>query len=190
MKRINLTQYAECFDKTCEFQNTCAQHYTAGDFRVEDGLRPVLVNYSEDDGVPSVACASYSNGEPNEDSYMTSSGFGFVPWAVLKQNTKPSTEGQRKIYAASFEAWGDEWEVNSNGRYSYTAISDNLGKLIEHMWGTFSDSEHVTYDPNHYLVGKVMYTEGEQTSKVLGVFKRGEQVVCVIVDNPDFDVVL
>ena len=31
-----------CSQKNCPWKGVCANHYTAGDFRIEDGIRPIL----------------------------------------------------------------------------------------------------------------------------------------------------
>lgn len=36
-----------CESETCEFRKVCAQHYTAGDFRSEDGDTPNIISIND-----------------------------------------------------------------------------------------------------------------------------------------------
>lgn len=42
-KPITLDSYGSCRDRECAIRGECAQHETAGDFRMEDGISPMLV---------------------------------------------------------------------------------------------------------------------------------------------------
>jgi hypothetical protein len=51
-KEIYPSGYIECKEK-CPYDRTCANHYTAGDFRSEDGFSPLLELHDRE-----VMCAS------------------------------------------------------------------------------------------------------------------------------------
>lgn len=39
-------RFIECQDETCRWNRECTNHYTAGDFRTDFDLRPVLTGYN------------------------------------------------------------------------------------------------------------------------------------------------
>ena len=41
-------RFVECQDETCRFNRDCTNHRSAGDYRMEYGLRPMLTGYSEE----------------------------------------------------------------------------------------------------------------------------------------------
>ncbi len=41
-------RFIECQDETCRFVRKCTNHRSAGDFRMEYGLRPMLTGYSNE----------------------------------------------------------------------------------------------------------------------------------------------
>lgn len=46
---IKLDEWCSCTNNGCPLSSVCAQHSSAGDFRSEDGLRPMLVKTGEND---------------------------------------------------------------------------------------------------------------------------------------------
>lgn len=41
-------RFVECQDETCHYNRECTNHCSAGDYRMEYGLRPMLTGYSKE----------------------------------------------------------------------------------------------------------------------------------------------
>lgn len=69
---IKSCQAVICEEKNCPWDRVCANHETAGDFRSEDGTRPILhleqgdvfceTFYSKGDGVEYHECPTHNSG--------------------------------------------------------------------------------------------------------------------------------
>lgn len=41
-------RFLECIDQQCIWSRDCTNHYTAGDYRMDYGLRPALTGYNKE----------------------------------------------------------------------------------------------------------------------------------------------
>jgi hypothetical protein len=40
-------RYVECCEENCPFNRECSTHFSAGDFRTEDGFKPLIIKKAE-----------------------------------------------------------------------------------------------------------------------------------------------
>ncbi len=40
--------YVQCYEDNCPFDRECSTHFSAGDFRTEDGFKPLIIKNTED----------------------------------------------------------------------------------------------------------------------------------------------
>ena len=50
--KLNIDAWGSCTSTTCKFQSDCAQHKSAGEFREEDGFRPIIGPIISQDDIP------------------------------------------------------------------------------------------------------------------------------------------
>ena len=50
--QLNIDECGRCTSTTCKFQSDCAQHKSAGEFREEDGFRPIIGPIISQDNIP------------------------------------------------------------------------------------------------------------------------------------------
>lgn len=50
--QLNIDECGRCTSTTCKFQSDCAQHKSAGEFREEDGFRPIIWPIISQDDIP------------------------------------------------------------------------------------------------------------------------------------------
>jgi hypothetical protein len=72
---IDLNWWGCCTSTTCQLKSECAQHTTAGDFRDEDGVQPMLVRTTED--TRQIGCCTYHDSE----RFM---GSGFIEKRIIE----------------------------------------------------------------------------------------------------------
>lgn len=77
-KRIDMDEWGCCTSMECPYKKDCSQHFTAGDFRSEDGFAPMLVRLGPGDRM--FACCTRLS-----KNYNT--GNGFIKKSILTETT-------------------------------------------------------------------------------------------------------
>ena len=84
---ISSTKSAECNIKDCRYNRECANHVTAGDYRIEGGFSPILTFGADKSKVVcwSMFCKSKSYNSYHE-SPVNSTDFGYVDYSAIPNN--------------------------------------------------------------------------------------------------------
>lgn len=151
MSKIKIDQYNCCTSEDCLFSRECSQHYTAGDFRAEDGFTPEIT--SKDD---EIYCAS------KDKSPLNSYDFGCIPenYDDLGSGMKTIKEIPviRTVLFSELQP-GERFEYMGN-KYTkvsaqHLAVSDGIKAVLKEKCLLVSDTGYLVCFTLDFLVTKL-----------------------------------
>ena len=87
--QLNLDEFGCCTSKNCFFRSQCAQHHSAGDFRIEDGFRPEIEAGA---GTSELFCVTFGEAPgdgtnfPSNATFLEVGSYSLTELAQLKES--------------------------------------------------------------------------------------------------------
>ena len=159
--QLTLDEFGYCTSKNCMFRSQCAQHHSAGDFRIEDGFRPEIEPGA---GTSELFCVTFgeaplgSTNFPGNATFLEVGSYSLTELAQLKESVTKKVSVTDSEYSAKEMQKLAKETIDKKTKNELSTILEEIKKIAKR--GELNAVFDMTRNPNRKYIMNALKSLG------------------------------